>query len=111
MGIPQHRQDWAELLLLDQPRVIGNIAYDCRLYEVALTIEGFAASDNVAVLPRVFKEALYLLELGLVLEWSHLGSLLDPVVDDDLASQPPQFVADLPILGIMDVETLDSDAP
>jgi hypothetical protein len=28
------------------------------LHEVALTIEGFAASDNAAVLPRVFKEAL-----------------------------------------------------
>src|SRR5260370_40669945 len=48
--------------------------------------------------------------MRLILQRHYLGSRLGAVIDDSLAGQPLEFLAEFVILRIMNVEALDHDA-
>src|SRR6476619_3907176 len=48
--------------------------------------------------------------MRLVLQRPYLGFRLGAIIDDGLAGQPPEFLAEFVILRIMNVEALDYDA-
>ena len=78
VGVLDHRQHRAELLLVDQPRAFLDVAHDGRLDEIARPVQRVAAGDDLAVLPGVLEETLHLLVLHLVLQRPELGALLEP---------------------------------
>src|SRR5258707_1834664 len=104
IGIAQHRQHRAELLLANQPGVVGDVAHDGRLDEIAVALEHPAAGNDLAVLPGVLQEPFHLLELRLVLDRADLRAWLQPVADDRLSREPAQLVADGVADRIVDVE-------
>jgi hypothetical protein len=110
LGIAQHRQNWAELLLPDQSRIVTDVANNRRLDEIALALQNIAARNDNAVLFGILQEALHSLEMRLILQRPYLGSGLGAVIDDSRAGQPPEFLAEFVILRIMNVEALDHDA-
>jgi hypothetical protein len=79
-----HRRHRAVLLLANQPGGAGLVAPDGRLDELVLPFEHRATSEDPSVLPGVFAEPLYLLELRLVLERAHLRTLFQPITNDRL---------------------------
>src|SRR5258708_13726077 len=110
LGIAQHRQNWAELLLPDQSRIVADVANNRRFDEIALALQNIAARNDNAVLFGIVQEALHPLEMRLILQRPYLGSRLGAVIDDSLAGQPPEFLAEFVILRIMNIEALDHDA-
>src|SRR5712672_2628851 len=76
LGIAQHRQNWAELLLPDQSRVVADVANNRRFDEIALALQNIAARNDNAVLFGILQEALHSLEMRLVLQRPYLGSRL-----------------------------------
>src|SRR3984957_14184038 len=110
LGIAQHRQNRAKLLLSDQSRIVGDVANNRRFDEIALALQNIAARNDNAVLFGFLQEALHPLEMRLVLEGPYLSFRLGAVVHDGLASQPPKFLAKFVVLRIVDVEALDHDA-
>src|SRR6516225_3112366 len=72
VGVAQHRQHRAELFLAHQSGVIGDVADDGWLDEIALPLEHTAAGNNLAALPGILQETLDLFELRLVLDRAHL---------------------------------------
>src|SRR3984893_17191066 len=110
LGIAQHRQNWAELLLPDQSRIVADVANNRRFDEIALALQNIAARNDNAVLFGILQEALHPLEMRLILQRPDLRSRLGAFIDDSLAGQPPEFLAEFVILRIMNVEALDHDA-
>jgi hypothetical protein len=110
LGVAQHRQNWAELLFLDQSRIVADVANNRRFDEIALALQNIAARNNNTVLFGTLQEALHSLEMRLILQRPYLGFRLGAVIDDSLASQPPEFLAEFVVLRIMNVEALDHDA-
>src|ERR1700748_3617482 len=66
-GIAQHRDDWPELFLCHQSRIVGDIPNDRWLNEVTLPALHLAAGNDFAVARGILEEALHLLEVRLVL--------------------------------------------
>src|SRR4029077_17081280 len=96
-----------ELLLPDQSRIVADVANNRRFDEIALALHNIAARNDNAVLFGIVQEALHPLEMRLILQRPYLGSRLGAVIDDSLAGQPPEFLAELVILGIMNEKGLD----
>src|SRR5262249_42965990 len=94
VGIPQYRQNRAELLLTNEPGTVGDVTHDGRLNEVALPFQGAASGDDRPVPPSILKEPLHPLELRRVLDRPHLRARLHPVTDDCFPRESAEFVAD-----------------
>src|SRR5258708_24908409 len=93
-GIAQHRQNWAELLLPDQSRIVADVANNRRFDEIALARQNIAARNDNAVLFAILQEALHPLAIRLVLQRPYLDSRLGAVIDDSFAGQSPKVLAE-----------------
>jgi len=105
-----HRQHGAELLLVDQPRSLPDVAHDCWLDEIADAVHRLAASNNIALFARVPEQLLDPLVLGVVLHRPQLRALLHAVVNGRVVGDGDEFVAHLVVDRLMDIETLDRHA-
>ena len=76
------RKRRSELLLIDEPHAVGNIADDCGREEIALAADARAAADYFrAVLLRVLDQLGDALELRAIVDRSHLGAGFESVAD------------------------------
>src|SRR5262249_14817526 len=110
VGKAHYREHRAELLLANEPGVVGDVADDRRPDEKALPVDCLAASDDLAVPPCVLKERLHLLELRMVLNRAHLCVFLETIADDGRLCEPTQLVTNCVVDRIVYVEPFDGNA-
>lgn len=90
--IGEHGDDRPELLLADKRGIVGKIADDRRLNEIALSRQRASACDHPALTARAFDEAEHLFVLQPVLDRPDLSSLIETVIDHSLACQVAEFI-------------------